>query len=49
MSIRQGRLPPKSNDLTNTKTQGQDSSITNLIIYFKFTNIKIYIQFRCIG
>ena len=31
----------KSNDLTNTKTQGQNSSITNLVIYYKFANIKI--------
>jgi len=30
----------KSNDLTNTKTQGQNSTITNLVVYYKFTNIK---------
>jgi len=30
----------KSKDLTNTRIQGQNSSITNLVIYYKFTNIK---------
>ena len=25
----------------NTKTQGQNSAITNLVIYYKFANIKI--------
>jgi hypothetical protein len=36
----------KCNDLTNTKTQGQISSVTNLVIYYKFTNIKECVQFR---
>jgi hypothetical protein len=30
----------KSNDLTNIKAQGQNSSITNFVIYYKSTNIK---------
>jgi hypothetical protein len=31
----------KSNELTNTKTQGQNTSINNLVIYYKLANIKI--------
>jgi len=37
---RKVRCHHKSDELTNTKTQGQNSSSTNLVIYYKSINIK---------